>query len=139
MYKNSSSISNLSNPFYQTRSPSTSKQPDHNTQSIVNACLQVTPRVLGLIIELVEAELINEAKGHASVLKHVVEGEVLNLVVGGVDVRVGELKGRLDDEGGRVASLGGRGVVGAGVATLGLNPRDVAVLHELVCQTDYRG
>lgn len=61
-----------------------------------------------------------------------VEGEVLDEVVAGVDMAVGVLKGRLDDEGGGVAGLGGRGMVGAGVAALSLDPGDATVLSHRV-------
>jgi hypothetical protein len=61
-------------------------------------------------------------------LKHMVERKVLDVVVGGVDMRVGVLKGGLDDEGGGIAGLGGRSMVRAGIATLGLDPGNVAVL-----------
>lgn len=62
-------------------------------------------------------------------LQHVVEREVLDLVVGAVDVLVRVAEGGLDYEGRRVAGLGGRGVVRARVAALGLDPGDVAVLE----------
>lgn len=64
-------------------------------------------------------------------LKHMVEGKVLDVVVGGVDMRVGVLKGGLDDESRGITGLGGRSMVGAGIATLGLNPGNVAVLKML--------
>lgn len=61
-------------------------------------------------------------------LKHMVERKVLDVVVGGVDMRVGVLKGGLDDESGGITGLGGRSMVRASIATLGLNPGNVAVL-----------
>lgn len=64
-------------------------------------------------------------------LKHMVEREVLDVVVGGVDMRVGVLKSGLDDKGGGITGLGGRSMVRAGIATLGLNPGNVAVLDEV--------
>ena len=45
-----------------------------------------------------------------------------------MNVVVGVLKGRLDDKGGRVTSLGSGSVVRAGIAALGLDVRDIAVL-----------
>lgn len=114
-------------PFYQSHSPSSDNQPNPDALSLFIACLQVGPLLLRLV-ELVEAELVNEAERHASVLKHMVEGEVLDEVVAGVDMAVGVLKGRLDDEGRGVAGLGSRGVVGAGITALGLYPGDAAVL-----------
>jgi hypothetical protein len=75
-----------------------------------------------------KAQLVGKSQGHAGVLQHVVEGQVLNHILRGVDVVVRVLKGGLDDEGGGVAGLGGRGVVRAGVAALGLDVGDGAVL-----------
>lgn len=49
-----------------------------------------------------------------------------------MDLLVGILELRLDDERGWVAEAAGGGVVGAGVAALGLNVWDVAVLRSLV-------
>lgn len=60
-----------------------------------------------------------------------VKGQVLDVVVGGVDMGVRVLESRLDDKGRGVAGLGGGGVVGAGVAALGLDPGDGAVLQRL--------
>lgn len=62
-------------------------------------------------------------------LQHVVEREVLDLVVGAVDVLVRVAEGGLDHEGRRVTGLGGRGVVRARVPALGLDPGNVAVLE----------
>lgn len=77
-----------------------------------------------------EGKLVDKTDGHASVLEHVVKGQVLDGVVAGVDMRVRVLESRLDDKGRWVAGLGGGGVVGAGVAALGLDPRDVTVLYK---------
>jgi hypothetical protein len=61
-------------------------------------------------------------------LKHVLEGQVLDAVIGAVDMGIRVLELALDDESGGVAGFGGRSVVGAGVSALCLNPVDVAVL-----------
>lgn len=81
-----------------------------------------------LVVEVVQAELVDETERHAGVLKHVVKGEMLHDITLSVDVRVQVLKSRFDDECRRIAGLGGRGMVGAGVAALCHDPRDVAVL-----------
>lgn len=83
-----------------------------------------------------ESQLVHKTQRHASVLKHVVKGQMLDGVLGAVDVGVRILKGRLDDKGRGVAGLGGRGVVRAGVAALGLDPRDMAVLA-IQCQQQF--
>ena len=54
-------------------------------------------------------------------LQHVVKREVLEEIVIRVDVVVRVLESGLDHKGGWVTGLGGRGVVGAGIATLGLD------------------
>lgn len=61
-------------------------------------------------------------------LQHVVEAEVLDLVVRAVDLLIGVLELRLDDKGRWVAEAAGGGVVGAGVATLCFDVGDIAVL-----------
>ena len=75
-----------------------------------------------------ERQLVSKCQRHASVLEHVVKGEVGDDIVGGMNVVIAVLKGRLDDKGGWVASLGGRGVVRACVAALSLDKRDATVL-----------
>lgn len=62
-------------------------------------------------------------------LKHVVERQILNLILSRVNVGVRVLKLRLDHKCGRIAGLGRRGVVRAGVAALGLDVGDVAILQ----------
>jgi hypothetical protein len=73
-------------------------------------------------------ELVCESSGHAGMLEHVLEGQVLDHVVDGVDVVVRVLECRLDDKRTWVAGLVGGGVITAGIAALGLNERNVAVL-----------
>jgi hypothetical protein len=65
-------------------------------------------------------------------LEHVVKGQVFDEILSRVNMGVRVLKGGLNDEGGGVSGLGSRGVVGAGVATLGLDPRDAAVLEHML-------
>jgi hypothetical protein len=68
----------------------------------------------------------------------VVEAEVLDLVVGRVDLLVTVLKLRLDHEGGGVAESAGGGVVGASVAAFGLDVGDVTVLWKSAGEFDLR-
>jgi hypothetical protein len=79
------------------------------------------------LLELSKRKLVRQAKCQLRMLQHVVEAEVLNLVLGGVDLIVAVLEVRLDNERRGVSGLGSAGVVGAGVATLGQNVRDIAV------------
>jgi hypothetical protein len=58
----------------------------------------------------------------------VVERQILDVVIGAVNVRVRVLESGLDNKGRGVTGLGGGSMVGAGITTLGLNPRNIAVL-----------
>lgn len=60
-----------------------------------------------------------------------VEAEVLDLVLSGVDLLIGVVKVRFDHECGWVAVAAGGGVVGAGVAALCQDKGDVAVLNHV--------
>lgn len=84
-------------------------------------------KVLGLA-KLVEPQFNHQSEGHTGVLQHVIEGQMLNGILPGVDVRIRLAKLRLDDKGRGVASLGSRGMVGASIAALGLDPGNVAIL-----------
>ena len=67
-------------------------------------------------------------------LKHVVKAQILNLVLSGMDLVVGVLEVRLNHKSRRIAGLAGAGVIRAGVAALGLNPGDLAVLDGVAGQ-----
>lgn len=73
-------------------------------------------------------ELVHQAQGHLGVLEHVVKRQILDQVVSTVDVLVRVFKCRLNNKGRRVTGLGRRGVVGASIAALGLDPGNAAVL-----------
>lgn len=60
-------------------------------------------------------------------LQHVIETQVLDQVLAGVDFLVGIFKVGLDDKGRRIAVLAGGSVIRARVAALGQRVRDVAV------------
>ena len=79
-----------------------------------------------------ESKFVDKTDGHAGVLKHVVERQVFDVIIGGMNMRVSVLESGLDDKGRRIAGLGGGSMVGAGVSALGLNPGNVAVLRKLV-------
>lgn len=79
-------------------------------------------------LERRKGKLVRKSQTHLGMLQHVVEAEVLDLVVCGVDLLVRVLELGLDDEGGWVAEAAGRGVVGAGVAAFCFDVGDVAVL-----------
>jgi hypothetical protein len=79
------------------------------------------------LLKLGKRKLIRQAECQLRMLQHVVEAEVLNLVLGCVDLVVAVLEVRLNDEGRGVSSLGSAGVVGTSIAALGKNVWDVAV------------
>lgn len=62
-------------------------------------------------------------------LQHVVEAQVLDLVLGRVYLLVRILELRLDHKGRGVAESAGRGVVGTGIAALGFHVGDITVLR----------
>lgn len=66
-------------------------------------------------------------------LAHVVKVQVLDLVVGRVDLLVGVFHLGFDCHGRRVALSASRGVVRAGVAAFGFDKRDIAVLPGQYC------
>ena len=65
-------------------------------------------------------------------LKHMIKIDFVNSILSGVYSLKGIRKSRFDNKGARIASFGGRGMVGACVATFRLNVWDVAVLFSLV-------
>ena len=79
-----------------------------------------------------KGQLIGKRQAHLCVLQHVIEAEVLDQIVRAMDLLVRVLELRLDDECRWVAEAAGRSVVGAGVATLGLDVGNVAVLGRWV-------
>lgn len=91
--------------------------------------LEVGPLLISsLLIKVVAAKLNGQAERHSGMLKHMVKREIFDAIIGAVDVGVRVLKGGLDDKGRGVSGLGGRGVVGASIAALGLNPWNFAIL-----------
>ena len=61
-------------------------------------------------------------------LQHMVEAEILDLVLSGVDLLIRKSKVRFDDERARVPSLGRAGVIRTRIAAFGENVGDVTIL-----------
>lgn len=59
-----------------------------------------------------------------------IEAQILDLVLRGVDLGIGVAEVGFDDKGSGVAVFAGGGVVGTGVAALGEDVGDCAVLRE---------
>lgn len=79
-----------------------------------------------------KGQLIGKRQAHLCVLQHVIEAEVLDQIFRAMDLLVRVLELRLDDECRWVAEAAGRSVVRTGVATLGLDVGNVAVLGRWV-------
>lgn len=72
-------------------------------------------------------------------LEHMIEAQVLDLVLSGVNLVVRILKVRFDDEGRRVASFGCAGVIRACVAAFGQNIWDSAIFcDDLLDESEWR-
>lgn len=65
-------------------------------------------------------------------LKHVVEAQVFDQIIRGVNVLVAILELGLNDKSRRIAIAAGGCVVGAGIATLGLDKWDITVLESIL-------
>ena len=75
-----------------------------------------------------KSKLVHEAHDELRVLEHMVDADVLHGVIRSVDVGAAVVVVRFEDEGGWVSVASSRRVVGAGIATGGLNVANVAVL-----------
>lgn len=91
----------------------------------------LTPIQSNIKLERSKCKLIGKRQTHLRMLQHVVEAEVLDLVLGRVDLLVAVLELGFDDKGRWVAEAAGRGVVGTGVATLCFDVGNVTVLREV--------
>lgn len=80
------------------------------------------------LLVLAESELVQEPKNELSVLEHVFGVDVLDGVVGGVDVRVAVLERSLENERSRVSIPRGRAVVRASVTADAVHTFDVGIL-----------
>lgn len=85
--------------------------------------------LLLLSAEISITKLIREAKGQLGMLEHVVEAQILNLVLGSVDMVIGIGERTLDDESTGVSSLARGRMIGAGVSALSEDVWDITVLE----------
>lgn len=85
--------------------------------------------LLLLSAEIGTTKLIREAKGQLGMLEHVVEAQILNLVLGSVDMVIRIGKRTLDDESTRVSSLARGRMIGAGISALSEDVWDITVLE----------
>ena len=61
-------------------------------------------------------------------LKHMIKAQVLDAIVGGVDMLIGISEFGLNHERGWVAGFGCRGVIGTSITTLGFHKWNFAIL-----------
>lgn len=96
---------------------------------VAEACLEFLVKLFHIVAAKgVMSKLVCKAQRHLGVLQHMIERQILNKILSSVNLLVAVFEGRLNDERGGVASFGSGGMVRAGIAALGLDPRDVAVL-----------
>lgn len=79
-------------------------------------------------LQLGKSQLVDQPEREFGMLQHVIEAETVDGILGRVDVFVRILEVGLDHEGARIAGFGRRRMVRAGVAALGKDVGDVAVL-----------
>lgn len=87
-------------------------------------------RIFAKLCKFGKTELDRGTSGDAGVLQNVVKVDLVHAVLSRVDGLQVVLKGGLEHHGGGVASLGGRGVVRAGVAALSVDVGDLRVLEK---------
>lgn len=87
----------------------------------------------GYLVKIGKSQLIRQSKGKACMLQHVIETQIFQFVLGGVDFLVRVLEVGFDHECGWIAGFGGGSVVGAGVAAFREDVRDVTILYDF-CQ-----
>lgn len=81
------------------------------------------------LLALAEAKLVQESKNKLSMLEHVIGVNVLDGVLGCVNVRVAVLEHRFEDERSRVSVPRSRAVVRARVAANTVDPFNICVLQ----------
>lgn len=101
--------------------------------------LQLMHIHLLLSAEISTTKLIREAKGQLGMLEHVVEAQILNLVLGGVDMIIGIGERTLDDESTRVSSLARGRMIGAGISAFSEDVWDITVLESSRLASDRGG
>ena len=71
-----------------------------------------------LLAFLLQDVIPQRTEGKFGMLKHMVEAEVLDSIIGSMDVIIRIFEIGLNDEGGWVTSLGSRGMIGASIPAL---------------------
>ena len=80
------------------------------------------------LIELGKRQLIHQTQRQPRMLQHMIEAQILQLILGRMYLLIRVLEVGLDDKRRRIAGLGSAGVIGAGIAAFGEDVGDVAIL-----------
>ena len=89
-----------------------------------------------MCLERRKRQFICKGQAHLRMLQHVVKTQILDFIFGRMDLLIRVLELRLDDEGRGVAETAGRGMVGAGIAALGLDVGYIAVLQIVLAMNE---
>lgn len=76
-------------------------------------------------------ELISKSQAHLGMLKHMIKAKIFDQIIRGMNVLVAVLKLGLNDKRRRITIAASRCVIGAGVAALGFDEWDIAVLKQI--------
>ena len=132
--------------FNATQNPVNQKRQIHESQLVflfltINRGLGKTVQKRGKIETETEmkkskrskGQFIDKAQGHCGVLPHMVKAQILDLVIGRVNLLVGVFHFTFNCHRSGISLPAGRGVVGAGITTFGLHERNLTVLY--ICQS----
>ena len=134
--------------FNATQNPVNQKRQIHESQLVflfltINRGLGKTVQKRGKIETETEmkkskrskGQFIDKAQGHCGVLPHMVKAQILDLVIGRVNLLVGVFHFTFNCHRSGISLPAGRGVVGAGITTFGLHERNLTVLY--ICQSKH--
>ena len=76
-------------------------------------------------------KLVSKSQAHLSMLKHMIKAKIFDQIIRGVNVLVAVLELGLNDKRRWITIATGRCVIRAGIATLGLDEWDIAVLKSI--------
>ena len=132
--------------FNATQNPVNQKRQIHESQLVflfltINRGLGKTVQKRGKIETETEmkkskrskGQFIDKAQGHCGVLPHMVKAQILDLVIGRVNLLVGVFHFTFNCHRSGISLSAGRGVVGACISTFGLDERNLTVLY--ICQS----
>lgn len=113
---------------YNSKLPDNIDLPNSDFSKARSEIANIVAMLLLQCLKVRKRQLVSKGKRHARMLEHVVERQVLDQILGAMDVVIRVLECRFNNECRRIPGLGSRGMVGAGVSALGLDEGDIAVL-----------